>query len=250
MKIPTFILLFILVKSASAQETLFDSLTTPAPTKNELYFNIAPVFKTLLSTGPSDIIRYSVGYKRSLNERSAIRLSFLADFVGYKGFKPSIEIRNGPTYFDNNNVLAKIKGYSPGYNIPRIAMGYERIFGKRKLKCFYGGDLSLGYAKREFYLIEYTVTIDNNGRLLESNPREVYRERNEIYLAGVSPFFGLKYPFSNRLSVSLQFGMDLTYEKRMSITAENSGTQKYTSSYFDANMNTGILNDISLVYKF
>ena len=127
---------------------------------------------------------------------------------------------------------------------------------EKKLKWFYGTDLALGYFKSESYKQNKTLVRDTAFgqnvwvEVQNAQAEIVLRTKTKGYSIGLSPFFGAKFPISKRFSVSAQVGMDMAF-KNMEVTETKNGlTNKQRVSSFDFNLSTGIVNDISLIYKF
>lgn len=258
MKIKMLLSLFVIATSANAQEGI-DSKTTPTPVleqkkKNEISINTAPVFRVLFSAGSVEATRFSATYKRNLTCKSAFRFSIMVDKINENGYYP------GPwkdaIILQTDSVLIKQSTVNPGYVSPHINIGYERLFGKNKLKWFYGADLTLGYYESQSYKQNKTLVRDTafgqNAWVEVMNVQAdiVSKTKTKAYAVGISPFFGAKYPISKRFSVSAQVGADMAFQSKEIAETKGVTTSKYHVSAFDFNMNTGIINDISLIYKF
>ena len=245
--------LLILVVAVSAQEPNTDSSTPPEFKKNELSVNAAPLFKMLMNTRPSEATRFSIMYKRNLNENSALRFSIKSDRIDDDAydFNPWTE----HILLSNDTVVSKQRTVHPYYYSSHLSFGYERLFGKHKLKWFYGADLSAGYAERSAYRQSVTLLNDTTQGGGWTAPLgyegDIISTTNDmVILVGITPFFGAKYPITKCLSVSAQVGVDMFYKDVNRSETEGNTTKKSRFSTFDFNQNTGFLNDISLVYKF
>lgn len=249
--------LFVIVASANAQEgTNLASKPTIVPEfkKNEISINTAALFRVLLNPGVSEVTRFSATYKRNLNERSAFRFSIIADVIHNDVYYKSPP--NDKIILQTDSVIIKQSNVYPKYISPHINLGYERLFGKHKLKWFYGTDISIGYAQNHSYienknLFRDTAQGKNAWVELEKLQADIVSKTDKkIFSVGFSPFFGVKYPISKRLSVSAQIGADMTYQNQTISETKGSVKRTYTVSSFDFSENTGILNDMSLIYKF
>jgi hypothetical protein len=245
---------FIGVVSADAQ-TKSDSLKTdPDFKKNEISINTAPVLRQLLNSSGSSATRFSVSYKRNLNERSALRFSLVADRIN-DDFYPKHGADREIILLNSDSVIIRQETISPGYISPHFNIGYERLFGKGKLKWFYGADLALGYS--ESHSLKQNITLNRDSiqgtyGWVENNyqPEIVSKTTVKSVMVGVTPFFGVKYPLSKRFSLSAQVGVDVVF-KSQDAEEKGSGINKRSHfSSFDFNQDTGFLNDISLIYKF
>jgi hypothetical protein len=245
--------LFMSVMNILAQTEKPDSLKNHSFfKKNEVSVNTAPVFKQLLTTGGSGSTRFSIGYKRYLNEKSALRFSLMADRIDnavYNIHERSVIILN------SDSVLIRQETVSPPYFSPHINIGYERLFGKRKLKWFYGADLVLGYSQNKTFkqnIVLYRDSTQGSTSWTEKEyrPEIVARSTTKTFFMGVTPFFGVKYPLSKRFSVSAQVGVDAIFrDQRVTDVSQGKNVHSHFST-FDFNQDTGFLNDISIIYKF
>jgi len=258
MKKPSIVLsLFVIVTSATAQD-LNDSTKkaalVPSLKKNEISINTAPAFRILLNSGESQATRFSATYKRYLSCNSAFRFSIMADVIHNDSYYPNYW--SDAIILQADSVMIKQITVTPTYVSPHINIGYERLFGKHKLKWFYGADLTLGYSESRSMKQNKTLVRDSTqgpNAWVEAQTFQadiVSRRTTKMYSVGISPFFGAKYPLSKRISISAQVGVDMTFQNKQ-ITETASGTsQNFNVSAFDFNTNTGLLNDISLIYKF
>lgn len=259
MKVPILLPFLVIAASASAQEgTDFNSSPTTVASeplkRNEISINTAPLFRMLLGAGSSEATRFSATYKRNLTSKSAFRFSIMADMMNQNSYYPNPW--NEAIILQTDSVLIKQTTVSPSYVSPHVNIGYERLFGKNKLKWFYGTDLTLGYHKSESYKQNKTLVRDTafgqNAwvEVLDVQANIVSSTKTKGYSIGLSPFFGAKFPVSKRLSISAQVGADMAF-RNMEVEETKAGiTNKSRFSTFDFNLSTGILNDISLVYKF
>jgi len=250
--------LFVIVTSVRAQEgTDFNPQPKPEvelKKKNEISINTAPLFRVLLNASSSEATRFSATYKRNLNCHSALRLSIMADMMN--GDNYYTHPWNDVIILQTDSVMIKQSQVAPGYVSPHINIGYERLFGKHKLQWFYGADLLVGYAQNKSYLQNTTLirdTAQGSSAWVERYDLKadvVSKTEKKIVSVGISPFFGAKYPISKRFSLSAQVGFDLTFRHEDLTITKGSFIDKLNVSSFDFNSSTGILNDISLVYKF
>lgn len=234
--------MFIIVINAKAQGTSskIDSASIIRQRKNEIGINTTPLLSALIGSS-LDINRFSITYKRILNDKSALRIAVIADkgFTSYSSVLPTSDTTiNTHFYYDHLS--------------PHINLGYERTFGKKKLKWFYGADLILGYSKESnSQLISKTYTDTVSGSMyMEVNPKTTMLNETKGYMVGLSPFFGAKYALSKRFSISTQVGMDATFKNLSSIAKDNNNVRKEKFYTFDLGGTAGFINDISIIYKF
>lgn len=245
--------LFIITMNATAQETMSNPSPKPETEfkKNELSINTAPFLRALLNAGNVGVTRFSTTYKRNLNERSALRFSFVADFYAYNdhsNFQKELIILR------MDSVLVKQKTVSQNYVAPHVNIGFEKLFGKHKLKWFYGADVFVGYSEKRSFKQNTTLRRDTTqgpfSWVEDEFNRDIVSKTNVKTISiGLSPFFGAKYPISKRFSISAQVGGDMAYRTN-NISEMTSSTHKTSRiSEFDFSV-PALLNDISLIYKF
>ncbi|MCE3278857.1 MAG: hypothetical protein K0S44_1048 [Bacteroidetes bacterium] len=245
--------LLLLVINSNAQEVIHEQPVIPKVKKNEIFLNTAPLFRMLLNAGEPAITRFSITYKRAMTDKSAFRFSLMADMVNKDGHYP--HNRKETIILKSDSVLIKQKNISPGYVSPHLNLGYERLFGKRKLKWFFGADLTFGYAASRSYTNQVRLVKDpglgtNTWVEVGETEHTIASVNRKILAFGLSPFFGAKYPISKRFFISAQVGADMTY--RIEDITEHEGLSKknYKVTVFDFDQAAGVINDISIVYKF
>ncbi|MDQ3048283.1 MAG: hypothetical protein M3R27_12100 [Bacteroidota bacterium] len=243
------ILLLVLLSAISvcAQDTIPSPSNLPVLKRNEISINTLPVFKVLLNAGNSEATRHSLAYKRNFkNGRSALRFSFVADNINKDVYG------NRVTYISENDTMRrKQRVVNNSYWSPHINIGYERLFGQKKLKWFYGADLSIGYSESRSITQNYIITVLGPHILLEEYESEAnITQKSKTFSVGIIPFFGVKYPLSRRFSISMQLGTDIVYGSSEVSETSASGNTTTRVTTIDFNQNTGLMNDISLVYKF
>ena len=242
--------LSILVIGAKAQSFAVkpDSTTAAIFKKNEIGVNVSPILVALVGLLHNDITipqenRLSISYKRILNEKSALRAALGVD--NNLRFKSSISIINDTTFRER---------YTFSSTSPFIRLGYERSFGKKKIKWFYGADIVAGTYKGG-----YSYTNSKSHRDSLANSTQVFYVKTEVefdnekgYLVGISPFFGSKYPLSKRFSISAQLGFNTNFQSGYFIrnATNTSSNEKTKSSSVNMNASPGIINDFSIIYKF
>jgi hypothetical protein len=243
------------VANLNAQTTAADSKKdNPDFKKNEISINTAPIFRQLSVNNSSDATRFSAAYKRYLNESSALRFSIVVDFINNEAFSHGFPDRE-VIFLNSDSTMVRQTTLSPAYISPHLNIGYERLFGRRKLKWFYGADLAMGYSesrtvRQNSMLHKDTVQGTYGWTEDSSSPEIISRLNTKTVSVGVSPFFGAKYPITQRFSVSAQVGVDATFRSQ-EVSGTNIGYNRAGHfSSFDFNQDTGFLNDISFIYKF
>jgi hypothetical protein len=175
----------------------------------------------------------------------------VADFVQTNAYKSRFGSDRDVYDLAADSSITKHSIERPGFLSPHVNLGYERVYGKRKLKWFYGADLSLGYSEN--------ITLNQSIRIVKDSVGWVEdvtftsttgRSKTTTVSVGVSPFFGLKYPINKRLSVSAQLGIDAAYRSQRITGAIIGGVRPGHYTSFDFNTESGLLNDISIIYRF
>lgn len=234
--------------------------------KNELGFNIAPIAVALMG-GEAYRPTFSLSYKRIIKEKNALRFSLNYQF-------PMMNWNYGDDYYivsqTDNTQLRRYFERDNGNKI-QTNIGYERRFGKRKIKYFFGADLTLGFTNESYRIYDENFVLEKypyqglyyspqSGGIdtlyqFISDPDsfavDIYSETTKYISVGTSPFFGFYYPLSKRFSLSFRTGFDLYFSlgKKDEKNYTNNETTKTRVSTFDFNMN-GLINDLSIVYRF
>ena len=235
-----------------ATETKFDSTKVR---KNELGLNIAPLAVALMG-GSSYYPRYALTYKRWFTEKRAIRIG-----VSYNEQVGDYPLGGLPykTLQLTDSTRRDYYSYYQANEKYQLNLGYQFIFGKRKLKQFAGIDLILGLYHSHYYSYAETIEFDTTGvgqsnaglyeTLLYST--DLGTTNYDTKFIGLSPFYGIMFPVSKRFSVSAQVGYDFTYGITTATKSIYSAgqPQSYTYNVFEIN-SPGIVNDVSLIYRF
>lgn len=236
----------VLVSSAQKNDSLLGAHVFK---KNEISINSAPVFKVLFYTGNSKAERYSITYKRHLfNDRSALRFSVIMDKFNSHYERLSVSTSSVRHLEETQQ--------THGYWNPHINFGYEQIHGKKKVKLFYGTDFLIGYSEsksfRQYRVVSIgTDTLSSSPAMLESfNSDDNLYTKINTFSVGLNPFVGVKYPISKCFYISMQIGMEVVYKKEDISKTKAGVTYRYNTSSFDFDQDTGLINDISLVYTF
>lgn len=249
------ILLFIRTIATNAQQTIAIAPVSPEK-KNEICINTAPLFRAFLNVSVAEATRYSATYKRYVNEKSAWRVSIVADIINNDVYNFYENSENEMIILNKDSTIIKQKDVFPRYVSPHINIGYERLFGKHKLKWFYGIDLSVGYTKyssyrQNIYLLKDTSKTSSTWiEAKESNFVITSETFTKALSLGLHPFMGAKYPISKHFLISAQISFDMFLRKASISIRENGVVVGYEAFIFESKENTGLLNDISLIYKF
>ncbi len=187
-------------------------------------------------------------------------------------FKYPKKIKNSrsiTTEYDETANLLTVYSYQPNPNL-QLDLGYERriLFGKSKLKLFYGIDLISGYKKRRSNATTTAFVGDTlstgaptytGGGILTSKST-----LSDFYI-GFNAFTGVRCDLSKRFSISAEVSSEFTHHFVTKTT--NSGTNdrivsKYQKDeflpvvkrYSDGSLLSisfnRFISDVSLIYKF
>ena len=231
--------------------------------KNEIGFNTAPIASILLGSEPY-APKLSLSYKRVINERNALRFSSSYQFnwgdgQWYNLYNYDIVLQTDST---------QIRRYRQSNNGDRaqVNTGYEWRRGKKKIKYFFGADLILGHTSHSYNLFDQSYVLEkglpyqsfSGGDTLyhfapdnTSQTSYVQSEKTHFVYGGVSPFLGLIYPLSKRFLLSVQMGVDASFSYGK--TTHHDYTKNTTYDSFSSSLDfnsAGIVNDLSLVYRF
>ncbi len=222
--------------------------------KNEIGINTIPLIKASIGVDHSKENRYTLGYKRVITPKSAIRVTAI---VGKINPLPFNSIQAGDTVFQSSTGgLINYKENRSSYFKPQLNIGYERRFGKKNVNFFYGADLIIGgyqkkTTKEQFNLINDTLNGGNIWTYQETNPTQMGIKKTNALYGGVNSFFGVRYNFSKHFLVSAQLGVNLTVVQEKTTETDAFNIQKrYTTNNFDFTTGEGFINDMSLVYRF
>jgi hypothetical protein len=129
--------------------------------------------------------------------------------------------------------------------------GIERIMGKKKLKSLVGADLLLGILPTEASTYENYYKLDTaSGNYYRSISMLTATQRSFLHVAGLSPWYGIKYPFSPRFSMALRFGVEMYYVWGDVAYRDNQGLIYKSRLEYHENYAAGILSDISFIFRF
>jgi hypothetical protein len=219
--------------------------------RNQFGANIAPVLVTLMggSTRPQ---RLGLMYKRSLCEKMRIRAGAYYSEGPYANQPQPYH-----SIYVNDSTRRDYYSYYQANEKWQINLGAEYVFGKGKLKQFAGADLIGGVSFSHYYDYAQDIRMDTAGPL---QPSPGYQEallgqydlgssRTRTVFGGISPFYGIQYPLGRHFAVSAQAGFDAVMGFSEQTHYVSSGPPVTHSTYFEFDM-SGIVNDVSLVYRF
>ncbi len=248
--------LFITAMNAKALETKDnkDTASIVKQIKNEIGVNVIPILNPLIFASTSNVNRFSVSYKRILNDKSALRFALeldLSDNSIYTHSNSSDTILQGT----DNSLIKQHETYS-NYFRPHFNLGFERYFGKRKLEWFYGADAVFSYYENIYKKQNINLDKDSTSgsvKWVENNllTETVLSNKSTVIGFGISPFLGAKYSLSKKFAISVQAGADISIQMvNETEINKNHDIKKSRFTTFDFDESTGLINNISIIYKF
>ncbi|HXC06268.1 MAG TPA: hypothetical protein VNZ86_16030, partial [Bacteroidia bacterium] len=155
---------------------------------------------------------------------------------------------------DSTQIRKFDKG-SPSFIKPRLVFGIEKEKGKKRLKQYYGLDISLGAYKyyNTQYFHSYTLDLSNQSNPWVASPgADVLIQRTDaagIFL-GFSPFYGIRYSFSGHFLISAQVGFDMMLDAQTNkVENANHDIVRQPDNRFEA-ATPGLLSDLAFIYRF
>lgn len=232
--------------------------------KNEIGFGIsAPVLSNAFVRNKKDIVDCNIQYKRLVSPNNIIRLGlnyFHSNYGNTYGV-PSGFISTS-NQFINSDSFKQLSTEYNNINNGYLNIGYEHLFGKKRIKFILGSDITLGYSNvatsktYDYYSINIDTLSQNTYQFTYSNI-EVWQEQNgyfvsrkdmtqnttHSFLIGIKPFVGLRANLSNRLAFNFYTAFHLNY------TDNFSSDRNSRSSRLNMDIH-GIVSEVSLFYRF
>jgi hypothetical protein len=210
--------------------------------RNEIGVQVQPVWP-FISTG-------RLMFKKRINNNKATTTTYFdnlrlsAEVGGFfsRTKEDSLmlnDANNVITFYNTGNLDASNQHFSG-------SVGKERVHIHGRFNVFYGIDLGM-----DFFHDKRIFTIYNDG----VNIVPIFAKRNSISLR-VSPFIGVKYRFSNRVSISAEAAFILKYtllhqrfkEKENARNTNNPFDSRFVTHTLDNQFNA--LNLLTLNYHF
>lgn len=238
---------FFFASFATAQRDLF-SLPKDSTKFNNRYY------KQELGIGVDQILNKVVGTSlvwKIRDDRSKLipvtyshfwRLQARVQSETFTGYRDSLNAP--PYYFENIN---------PAQSNTQIGMsiGRERVNFYNRINMYYGWDAGLtgGYMHSGNFQ-QYYVFNQNNGNF-DIVPVKLTTKSYSIGTRGAA-FFGLKYHFSQRISISAECALQLYYAwtKRQASATINDRETASSNSYHNFGANLNYLRFVTLNYHF
>ena len=244
--------IFALLIAAVITCSAFASGDSTKVRKNEIGLNVAPVL-TVLMGGSLYTTRYGMTYKKMYNEKRNFRFGISYDETFDNSSMPQPYLSE----YENDTTRVDYYGYFKSNYKWRFAVGYECVWGKKKLKQFAGADIIGGFYRTYSNSYENVMHVDTilppatNAGTYETliEVRDVATHNSTTKFIGLSPFYGIKYPLGNRWEVSAQIGYDMSFGISKGTSTFNGQQTNATVYTFDLNT-PGLINDVSLIYRF
>jgi hypothetical protein len=248
------LLLIIGTLKGHSQETAVKKDSVKAK-KNEIGFNVLPIFNILSGAAPIRYSEWNLNYRRYLSEKGILRIS-IGFFPHQNWFGPLNGVVN--LYASPDTFLVyRILEFK---NSPKLQLnvGYERIFRKRIFIHSFGAEALFCYQHTEFR-DEYFWTTQsedihdsNTFTNLWKHPVDTigYKTTCDYMGGGMNLFYNLRLPLKKNWLISLtagpSFALMLGKEKR-------SETKNKTTIYatnLDFEVSSSFISDLSICYRF
>jgi hypothetical protein len=224
--------------------------------KNEIGFNILPVFNILSGAAPMRNSEWSLNYRRYLSEKGALRVSIgffpHQNWYGYP-LNGVVDLYASPDTF----LVYRITEFK---NSPKLQLnvGYERIFRKRIFIHSFGAEVLFCYQHTEirdeyFWTTESEDIHDfNTFNDLRKHPVDTigFKSSCDYMGGGMNLFYNLRLPLKKNWLISFtagpSFALMMGREKRTEV--KNKTTTYATNLDFD--ISSGLISDLSICYRF
>jgi hypothetical protein len=231
-----------------------DSIPGAGP--NEISFNLSPVVVTVLGGAPGYESRFSLFYKRSLeNPRAAFRAGIL--------FRPQSRnpfFSSDPWYFNETDSTRTRNEFH--YNTAKpwqLSLGMEwRSKGAhhKRVSGFISADAIAGFYNQNYSLFDFAEKKDSTGQwtsvmFATNSVVQLDNKRARNWYAGINPNVGVRYAFGRHWLVFLQTGVDIVYAHHEQYTRSGLGTSLVKESWESLDLNiSGMFNEFAIVYRF
>lgn len=241
MKKSMLFLLCVIVAIAHAQVS--DSSSKKInPKCHEIGVNLLPPLLFISNANGVQPKFFNATYRYLKNEKHAFRVTAGINVYNSGGF-PSF--RTDVVLKSNNFTIYKNTSDGTPANFMG-GIGYERIFGKRKLKHVIGCDMTYNYVGRrtsvDYYGLKDSLVNGNLQREfvpIDTGKTIVHKYYNKV---GIAPFYSIRYELSSKWLITASTRVNLQYSQMT-----YAGYPKIASFDFNA---SGLLSELSLFYRF
>ncbi|MFI5149568.1 MAG: hypothetical protein ACHQRM_07520 [Bacteroidia bacterium] len=223
--------------------------------RNDIAFNVIPTFQFLSGAYMGgQTRRFSVIYRHLNKHNFYLRYGIVIDRIKTRYSNTTDSTYTLVSQTDSTQIRKFDKG-SPSFAKPRLVFGFEKEKGKKKLRQYYGLDISVGafryYTTQYFH--SYTLNLNNQTNPWVASPvGDVLIQRLDVsaLFLGFSPFYGIRYQFTKHFLISAQVGFDMMLDAQTDkIENANHDIIHQPDNRFEANT-PGLLSDLSFVYRF
>lgn len=228
----------------------------PAAGPNEISFNLSPIVVTVLGGASGYESRFSLFYKRSLeNPRAAFRAGIL-----YRPRTRSPFYSTDPWYFNVTDSTRTRNEFHYGTARPwQLSIGMEwrsKEAHNKRISGFISLDAIAGFYNQAYSLYDFAEKKDSTGQWVNDNFQAssvVLLDNQEAsnWYVGVNPNVGVRYAFSSHWLVFLQTGVDIVYAQHVEYTRSGMGTTLIPDKWQSLDTDIqGMFNEFALVYRF
>ncbi len=228
----------------------------PAAGPSEISFNLSPVAVTVLGGAPGYESRFSLFYKRSLeNPRAVFRAGIL--------FRPRSRnaFYNEEIWYFNETDSTRTRNEFQ-YNTARpwqLSIGMEwRSKGAhhKRISGFVSLDAIAGFYNQTYSLYDFAEKKDSTGQWVNdyfsaSSVVTLDSRKAKNWYVGMNPNVGVRYAFSRHWLIFLQTGVDIVYAQHEYYERSGLGTSLVGERYRSLDIDIqGMFNELALVYRF
>lgn len=144
--------------------------------------------------------------------------------------------------------------YSADYTLSalRFRPGFEYVSGSEKFMHMIGFDALAGVVSAVSTLHLTNFRLDQNRNPVAISSEEISEARNHslMRLLGVSPFYGMKYKFTDRLGLAVRIGFEV-YNVKGDIRYRDDKGFTYLKRVDEYEVySRGVLNDVSIIFQY
>lgn len=149
-------------------------------------------------------------YKKKYNTGRLVSMSFARNLRYQVGLDVNFPLGKSVSTVDS---LKIIESNQTKYFSIQPRFGIEKIYYNDKFGFYYGIDFGVGYSYNasayDVYMLKFNT---GNGQSADLYSLNTLPYKSTMINAGLYPFFGVKYRFAERFSVSIETSISLVYE--------------------------------------
>jgi hypothetical protein len=258
MKKMVILILMLLTTGSKAQHDSSSKFSNDRIRRHEIGFNVIPLLNVLSGATPTSRAKFSINYRRSLNEKKMVRLSFA--IFPFKD--PPFDYRQF-TYHMQQDTLhiysSKSNRQSPKL---QLSLGLEKVIASKRLIHSFGADINFGYQhfefNQEYYWNKFYINPDNpsvNGQFpSEFFQQKIdtmgYKTRTESFNVGLSIFYNIRIPLSQRIGISATVGPYIDFGVATVRHEEIKTGERSNGTTFNFDGQPLFVSDLSLYLRF